>query len=214
MSRWSPLGAFCAGLAAGAVGSLAQSLFFAATKRLAPAPPEDAFRLAEPEQRNEAATDTVARRVVEDLAKRGPLRHPRSAGTLVHFAFGSGWGAAYGLLAGSLEGAATLRGGVTFGSVVCIASDDVLLPMFRLAGWPQRYPAQSHLYALAAHAVYGATTALSFKALDRMADPATALLASMYLTRRLPRWVRPSARRLTARGLRMALPVRRLAAAW
>jgi len=208
MSLRSPLGAFCAGLAAGLAGALAQSLFFAGTRGLAPQPPREAFAPVEPEQREELPTQTVARRVTEQLALRGPLEHPAAASQVVHLAFGSAWGSLYGLAAGTLPHLGTLKGGLTFGMVVWLVSDDVLLPAFRLSAWPHHYPVKSHLYAIAAHAVYGAVVASTFAALGRAATPAAAALGSLWVTRRVPRLVRPTARRAVDRGIRLALPVR------
>lgn len=208
MSRRSPLGALCTGLIAGFAGALAQSLFFAATRRLAPAPSPDAFTPVEPEQQNELPTQTVARRVTEHLARRGPLEHPNAAAQAVHLGFGSAWGALYGLAAGTLPRLATPKGGLAFGMAVWFLSDDVLLPAFRLSAWPHHYPVKTHAYAIAAHAVYGAIVASTFAALGRAATPAVAAVGSLWLTRRVPRLVRPAARRAVNRSLRVALPVR------
>jgi uncharacterized membrane protein YagU involved in acid resistance len=208
MSRCSPLGAFCGGLVAGFVGSLAQNLFFAWTRKLAPEPCAQAFAPVEPEQRTEMATQTVARRVTEQLAQRGPIEHPAGAAQAVHLAFGSAWGGAYGLAAGTLPNLGTLKGGLGFGMVVWLISDDFLLPAFRLSAWPHHYPVKTHLYAIAAHAVYGAAVAATFAALGRAAMPATAALGSLWLTRRVPRLVRPTARRVVDRSIRIGLPVR------
>jgi uncharacterized membrane protein YagU involved in acid resistance len=208
MSRRSPLGAFCGGLVAGFVGALAQSLFFASTRKLAPEPSTNGFEPVEPEQLTETATQTVARRVKEQLARRGPLQHPEVASQAVHLAFGSAWGAVYGLGAGTLPSLATLRGGMTFAMVVWLVSDDILLPAFRLSAWPQHYPVKNHLYAIVAHLAYGLALAATFRSLDRAARPATAAVGAYWITRRVPRWVRPGARRLAQRGLRVALPVR------
>jgi uncharacterized membrane protein YagU involved in acid resistance len=208
MSRWSPAGAFCGGLAAGLVGALAQSLYFSWTRRLAPAPSLEAFEPVEPEQRNEAPTQTVARRFKEHLVHRGPLANPERAARLVHLAFGSAWGGVYGLVAGTLPRGARLESGLAFGAAVWLVSDDILLPAFKLAAWPQHYPVKTHLYAMLAHAVYGAAVASAFEALHRASPPATATLGSYWLARRVPRPLRPRARRLLARGLRVALPIR------
>jgi uncharacterized membrane protein YagU involved in acid resistance len=213
MSRCSPLGAFCGGLAAGFVGALAQSLFFAATKKLAPEPSTPVFEPAEPEQAFEMPTQTVARRLQEQLVRRGPLQHKAAAGQVVHLAFGSAWGGAYGLLAGTLPGAGTLKGGLTFGLLVWLVSDDILLPAFRLSAWPQHYPVKNHVYAIAAHAVYGAALAGVFAALRRASTPALAALGSVYYARRVPRLLRPAAQRVLDRGIRIALPVREVALA-
>jgi uncharacterized membrane protein YagU involved in acid resistance len=208
MSRSSPVGAFAAGLAAGFVGSLAQSLFFAWTRKLAPQPASVAFEPVEPEQIGELPTQTVARRVLEHVVQRGPLEHKAGAAQLVHLGFGSAWGSAYGLFAGTLPQRHTLKSGLAFGLVVWLASDDILLPAFKLSAWPHHYPVKTHLYALAAHAVYGAAVASTFSALQRASKPATAALGAYWLTRRVPGLLRPSARRALQRGLRVALPMR------
>jgi uncharacterized membrane protein YagU involved in acid resistance len=208
MSLRSPLGAFSAGLVAGFVGSIAQNLFFAWTKKLAPEPATHAFEPVESEQLSEMPTQTVARRVTEQLARRGPLEHKEGAAQVVHLAFGSGWGGLYGIVAGTLPRLASSSGGLAFGMVVWLVSDDILLPAFRLSAWPHHYPVKTHLYAIAAHAIYGLAVAATFEALERAATPATAALGSRWVTRRVPRLLRPSARRAVDRGIRIALPVR------
>jgi uncharacterized membrane protein YagU involved in acid resistance len=193
---------------AGLVGSLAQNLYFAWTRKLAPEPSPEVFAPVEPEQRHEQPTQTVARRFKEHLVQAGPLAKPERAAQLVHLAFGSAWGGVYGLVAGTLPSAAGVRGGVAFGAAVWLLSDDILLPAFKLAAWPHHYPVKNHVYAIAAHAVYGAAVAGTFEGLRRLSLPATAALGGYWLTRRIPRLLRPQARRLVTRGLRVALPVR------
>ena len=208
MSRYSPLGAFCAGLVAGFAGAVAQNIFFAATRKLAPSPGTDAFEPVEEQQRGEMPTQTVARRALEGLVRRGPLEHTAGAGQLVHHAFGSAWGSVYGLLAGTWPRGSALRRGLQFGVVVWLVSDDILLPAFKLSAWPQHYAVKNHLYAIAAHGVYGAAVAGTFEGLSRAATPAKAALGALWLTRRVPSLLRPTARRIAYRGIRAALPVR------
>src|SRR5262249_48323085 len=99
----TPLGAVLRGLWAGAAGALAQNLFFLATRRIAPQTPRDVFQPPEEIQKQEPATETVARRVVEGLAAR-PLSAARKqlGGSLVHHGFGAAWGGLYGLARESL----------------------------------------------------------------------------------------------------------------
>jgi uncharacterized membrane protein YagU involved in acid resistance len=208
MSRSSPLIAFAGGLVAGFLGSVAQNLFFASTKKLAPSSSPQSFEPVEPEQATETATQTVARRVTEQLARRGPIQHRQLGAQVVHHAFGSGWGAAYGLIASSLARPGVLTSGLVFGTLVWLVSDDILLPAFRLSAWPHHYPVKTHLYALAAHAVYGITVAAAHAALERSSPAAQAALGSLWVTRRVPKVLRPTARRWAQRGLRTALPVR------
>src|SRR5207248_7512769 len=92
----TPLGAFVRGLAAGALGAAAQSLFFMATRRWAPTPTRLPRQLRTPEQKaqSESSVETVARRTVEGLMKRGPLEDADKAraGSAVHYLFGAAWG--------------------------------------------------------------------------------------------------------------------------
>jgi hypothetical protein len=96
---------------------------------------------------------------------------------------------------------------------VWVLADDVLLPSFKLAAWPQHYPVKTHLYAIGAHLAYGAATSACFAGIVRSSTPATALLGSLYLTRNVPKLLRPPARKLAERGLRVAIPVRRVVSA-
>lgn len=157
LTRQSPLGALLRGIVAGSAGSFVMSMFFAVTQklRLAPTPPREAFDPPEPAQREESETQAIARRFIDLFMQRGPIEHKELGGHLVHYAFGAGWGAAYGLATPSLRGLATLPGALAFGSLVWVVSDHVIVPSFRLAGWPQHYPPRNHVYALAAHLVYG-----------------------------------------------------------
>jgi hypothetical protein len=160
----SPLHALASGLIAGAVGTGVQNVFFAATKGLSPEPPRAAFRPPEPEQSKETEPETVARRVVEGLAQR-PIdpAWKSAAGTLVHFTFGAGWGALYGIALGAYP---RRRGPLTvlaFSTVVWAASDNVILPALRLAGPPTAYPVKTHAYALAAHLAYGGAVWAAFE---------------------------------------------------
>jgi uncharacterized membrane protein YagU involved in acid resistance len=85
----------------------------------------------------------------------------------VHYSFGSAWGAAYGLTAPSVRRLATLPGGLAFGTLVWLVSDNLIVPGFRLAGWPQRYPVKNHAYAIAAHLVYGSTVFAAYALMSR-----------------------------------------------
>ena len=160
----SPLGALLRGLAAGALASAAQEVFFRATGKLAPAPPEGVFEPPEPEQATEPPTETVARRAAELTRRELPIDQ-RHAGRMVHYAFGSAWGAAYGLSAATYPALTGAAGGAAFGAVVWAVSEGLILPAFRLSAWPQRYPLGVHAYSIAAHLAYGGALGLAFDAL-------------------------------------------------
>lgn len=212
MRRISPLGSLFFGALAGAAGSLVQNLFFKATTKIAPKPPKGAFQPPEVLQRNEQPTETVARRVVEKLAKRGPLdaADKKRAQPIVHYAFGSLWGIAYGLSRESVPALETVPGAIGWGALVWALSDNVILPGFRLAAWPQKYPAKTHAYALGAHLVYGLSVMAAYRLLR--ARPWLGALGALTVARRtrvLPDRLQPVARPLLRRieALRRELPV-------
>jgi hypothetical protein len=191
-SSLSPFRALGAGLIAGAFGSLAQTLFFAATKSIAPKPPDDAFSPPEPEQASESETQTVARRVASGVAQR-PIdaETKQLGGQLVHYAFGAGWGGLYGLTVGPSRRLRGPLGVLAFSTLVWGLSDNVILPLFKLAGPPTAYPAKSHAYALAAHVVYGTAVAVAFDLLrPASAKKLVALGAALGATRGLPALIR------------------------
>lgn len=161
----TPLGALVRGLVAGALGSAAQNVFFRATKGLAPSSEAASFEPPEPEQRDEQPTQTVARRFAEGLMQRELPISKERAGQLVHYAFGAGWGALYGLAASSAPALATPAGAAGYGVFVWAASDDLILPAFRLSAGPRAYPLANHAYAIAAHLVYGGAVLLAFEAM-------------------------------------------------
>jgi hypothetical protein len=191
----SPMGAFWRGLLAGAAGSAVQALFFKATTRIAPQPPKDAFEPAEPEQVNELPTQTVARRAARLAGRTLSDEQKQRGANFVHFGFGSLWGLGYGLARESLPVARHPLAAAAYGTLVWTVSDNVLLPAFKLGGWPRRYSWKTHAYAWGAHLVYGATVAASYELLRKVA--AVPLLAGAWLLfrrrkvrRGLPRWLR------------------------
>lgn len=183
-----PMVELASGLLAGLAGSFAQSVFFSATKPLAPRGPNNPIEYPEAEQSKETATQTIARRVVEGLAQR-PLHDKERAGTLVHYAFGSAWGGLYGLWTDGAARGSILRSGSRFGLLVWMAGDNFVLPVFKLAAWPQAYPLRTHVYAIAAHVAYGTTVAAVHAGLERMPELRRSLRIARVL-RPLPRTLR------------------------
>jgi uncharacterized membrane protein YagU involved in acid resistance len=165
-ARPTPLGALARGLAAGALGSAAQDVFFRATRAVTPPTPKDVFTPPDPEQRDETATQTVARRLVAYFMQR-PLSPAAKAkgGILVHYAFGAALGGAYGLLYETLPVLRRPAGVVAFGIGAWVTGDDLILPAFRLAAGPAAYPLKTHAYAIAAHLVFAAAVATAYRAM-------------------------------------------------
>jgi uncharacterized membrane protein YagU involved in acid resistance len=166
----SPLGALVRGAIAGAVGSAVQSWFFRTTASLQPGKTGKEFDPPEFQQKKEMETETVARRLVENFAQRTLTRSQEATGgNLVHYAFGSAWGALYGLVAESVEGKTKMATATKLGSTVWMLSDNVLLPSVKLAAWPNKYKLKTHAYALSAHIVYGMAVISAYEVLKRVA---------------------------------------------
>jgi hypothetical protein len=207
----SPLGAVVRGMVAGAAGAGAQSLFFLATRKWAPEPTKlpRALQKPEPEAQEESSLQTVARRAVQDLMRRGPVSDAGKAraGSVVHYLFGAMWGGVYGLCRESFRTSSLL-----FGAGVWLASDNLILPAFRVAAWPQHYSLKEHHYALQAHFAYGLSTAAAYAVLRDLGPlpvstvPAMlALQAWAWLLRTPPMRLVTRARPLPTRLLRNAL---------
>lgn len=177
---------------------MVQGLFLKLTAKLAPAMPKDAFTPPEPEQHNELPAQTVARRLAQ-AAGRGPLtpEQKERGEYLVHLGFGSLWGAVYGLQRESLETMKRPAGIILYSTGVWAVSEHLLLPAFKLAAWPNRYPLKVHGYYWAAHLLYGASVAASYHLLRRSSIvPALVsgwlLITRGRLRRRLPGVFRPA----------------------
>lgn len=201
MAKITPLGALVRGMFAGALGSAAQSAFFKLAAPLTPESPRDAFEPLEPAQNNESQTETVARRLVEKFAQRGPLEAEEKAraAKLVHYGFGAMWGGLYGLSRESAPGFVdTPLGVAAFSTGVWALGDNALLALFRIAAPPQRYPAKVHAFALAAHLAYGGAVWAGYelmrpRSIAALAATAFALRKKFAVRRHVPRALRPAA---------------------
>jgi hypothetical protein len=182
----SPLAVLAFGVVAGAIGSLVQNVFFAATKGVAPQSPKNAFSPPEPEQQGEMPTQTIARRFVEGMMQRRLTQKERGA-QVVHIAFGAAWGGLYGL---GFESSRRLRGALgaaAFSGLVWVASDNLILPAFKLAAPPNAYPPRTHAYAFAAHLAYGGAVWMSYRLLRPAPWQAVlALSGAAWVARKLP----------------------------
>ncbi len=183
----SPLGALARGLIAGAIGAGAQSIFFKLVRSPPPSrPPEGEGK---PEGDDVSALQAMAGRTVEGLMKRPlPPEAKARVASAIHYLFGAMWGGVYGLTRESLPAFPP----PLFGAAVWMASDNLLLPAFRLAAWPHRYGVKEHRYALGAHVAYGMATAGSYAVLRDLgpmpltAVPAMVLLQAWAFLMRLP----------------------------
>lgn len=164
--RPSPLGAVLRGALAGAAGTLAMDVYGYLRHRAgggSAAPLAWEFG-GEPDWEKVPAPAQVGRRVVEGLTQR-PLPAERAplTNSIVHWSYGVGWGAAFGLVAGSLR-RTSIGAGPLLGSVVWL-SGYALLPLVGLYKPIWEYDARSLALDLSGHLAYGTATAAAFGAL-------------------------------------------------
>lgn len=87
-----------------------------------------------------------------------------TAGQAIHWTYGSAWGAYYAVIQSSLKPPPLLHG-IVFGALVGgVAS--TLIPRLGLQNPPSRNPPQINAMYLAAHVVYGVSTAVAYAILN------------------------------------------------
>jgi len=158
-------------MAAGALGGLAATwlMGYAHTgfDKLAEhlSPPDGGSSPAKPQRTRPPASDEeqanvkAAVAIAEAAGSELSPDEKQRAGSLVHYAFGTAVGTLYGAVAehSSLPRAGA---GTAFGAVLWLLSDEVAVPVLKLAKPPREYSFEVHASALAAHLVYGVTTEL------------------------------------------------------
>ncbi|HKN50648.1 MAG TPA: hypothetical protein VJ010_10525 [Actinomycetota bacterium] len=163
----SPLGAIVRGAIAGAAGTAAMDgAQYAQYRRGGGTRPFVAWETSEglDDWDSAPAPAKLAKRLFEGMAQR-ELKpdKARLANNATHWATGIGWGAAYGVLAGSL-GTRRVRYGLLWGAIVW-ASSYVVLPAFGLYKPIWEYDAPTLAKDLSIHLAYGVTTAAAFRVL-------------------------------------------------
>lgn len=110
------------------------------------------------QEEDEPATVKAAEAISSELFGHELTKEERRiAGPVVHYTFGVSTGMVYGALA-ELTPVATRGFGMPFGAAVWAIADETLVPLIGLSKAPTAYPLSNHLYSLASHLVYGATT--------------------------------------------------------
>jgi hypothetical protein len=170
MKRPTPLGAVRRGLAAGAVGTLCMTAWQEFAGKLQASTqesdPEPDPRPLDPWEKASAPAQ-VAKRIGEGVfqEKVSPDLIPLLT-NVMHWGYGTGWGAVYGLVAGSARKPQGLRGGAVFGTTVWLMSYVQLVPM-GLYQPPWKYPPKGLALDLSYHLVYGVGVAGAYRVLDR-----------------------------------------------
>jgi hypothetical protein len=156
--RPTPLGAIGRGLLAGAVGTAAMTAWQALSSRGSSGDePKDPWEEA-------PAPAKVAKRVAEGVFEREiPADKVGFVTEAMHWGYGTGWGAVYGILAGT-TGRSTAPGGLAFGTAVWASSYAQLVPM-GLYEPPWKYPPKTLALDLSYHLVYGTALAAAYRLL-------------------------------------------------
>jgi hypothetical protein len=162
----TPVGAVVRGSLAGAVGTLAMDLLLYGRYRKdsgKSGPLRWEFSADVDSWDQAPAPAQVGRRLYEGLFRRElPDRTAALVNNLMHWGFGIGNGALYGVLAGSIP-APKVRHGAAFGAGVW-ASGYVTLPAAGLYQPIWKYDRRVLAKDLSAHLVYGLSTAAAFRA--------------------------------------------------
>jgi hypothetical protein len=162
----TPLAAVAAGLLAGAVGTVClDAVQYLKYRRGGGTESPLAWEFA-PVETWEQAPDPgqVARRVIEGFTQRKlPDRLAWPVSTAMHWAYGTGSAALYGIVVGSLRRPRAVYG-PWFGAAVWAASY-VILPEGGLYKPIWEYDAQTLAWDLTGHLAYGAGTGVTFLAL-------------------------------------------------
>lgn len=163
----TPLGAVVRGAMAGLAGTAAMDLVWYSRYRQSGG--EDGFVDWEfssglKDWENAPAPAQVGRRLVEGLFQRElPAEAAAFTNNATHWGTGLGWGALYGVVAGSLT-TPKVRYGLALGPAAWLASYAVL-PMAKLYRPIWDYDAMTLGRDLSAHAVFGLGAAAAFRAL-------------------------------------------------
>ncbi|HZU46329.1 MAG TPA: hypothetical protein VFA16_03580 [Mycobacterium sp.] len=165
-ARMTPLGAVLRGALAGAVGTLAMDLLW--YRRYRRSGGDSGFVPWESSAGLDSWEDAPAparfgKRLIETVFDSElPPTRARLVNNVMHWATGVGWGAALGLVGGSVP--IRLWQGPAFGTGVWLQSYAVLVPA-KLYKPMWEYDVQTLAKDLSAHLVYGSTTVGAFRLL-------------------------------------------------
>lgn len=147
----APLTAVAKGLLAGAVGTAAMTAAQTAVMKAR-------------DQEGSTTPAEVGKRIIRGVLQRDvPEEKTEQLNTVMHWSYGTSWGAVYGIAQGSAHAVAPLAG-LAFGAGVWGASL-VELPAMGLAPPVWEYPPAELALDVGYHLVYGVATALAFAAL-------------------------------------------------
>ena len=114
------------------------------------------------------ATERLADRAAKLITKkRLNRREKHNAGKIVHYAYGTLMGGAYGL-ATEYRRQPSVKSGMAFGSSAWAFGDEVAVPLLGLSKGLGGYPVSTHIRSFGSHMVYGFTTEVVRRSLRRL----------------------------------------------
>lgn len=153
MSSTTPLGAVGRGLAAGVVGTAAMTGVQTAVAKAR-------------DQEDSTTPAEVAKRIIRGVLQREvPEERTALLNNVMHWTYGTSWGAVYGLVQGTMQ-ASAFKHGALFGVGVWSTSL-VQLPAMQLAPPVWEYPRAELALEVGYHVVYGLGVAAAYAALNR-----------------------------------------------
>lgn len=177
MSEVTPLGAVGRGLGAGVAGAALMTAWQEASMRLRRDESDSGSQgqesggeqpgAGQPDPWQQASTPAkVARRIIEGVFERPvPTERIGLLTNVMHWAYGTSWGAVYGLIQASSPGRPLGRGAL-FGTGVWAMSYITLVPM-GLYQPPWKYSPTELAMDLSYHLAYGIGTGVGYSLLDR-----------------------------------------------
>ena len=155
-----------AGAAAGLLAAWVMNQFLAAWSKAQTALEDPSKQQSQPEE--EDSTEKVADAIVCSVTGRHLSKEKKKkAGPVVHYAFGSLMGGAYGAAAEYSRNAR--RGfGTMFGTVLFVGADEIMVPALGFGKPATEEPLSSQASHLAAHIVYGASVELLRRGLRKL----------------------------------------------
>ncbi|MBV9958241.1 MAG: DUF1440 domain-containing protein [Acidobacteria bacterium] len=131
--------------------------------------PQQSNRPINPDNEDESddATERLASAISENIFDKELTKPEKeTAGTVIHYLYGTATGAFYGAAA-ELAPVVTAGVGMPFGAFVWVAGDEGAVPALGLSKSPAEYPLSTHAYSLASHLVYGLTAEAVRRAVRR-----------------------------------------------
>jgi putative membrane protein len=171
LNRPEPWKGLVAGVIGGLAATVAMSQFQAAWGKASEALWDEDSDSPADDQQDDNVTIKAAGNLAEASGQSLSHEQKKKGGSVVHYAFGTAMGAAYGLANEFAPiGRKTLTpllSGSGFGTALFLGGDEWAVPARGLSQSPKKAPVSSHIYGWASHLVYGLTLEMVRKTVRR-----------------------------------------------